>query len=55
VNDQENKGRNIALWLIAGAVIALFWIAVLNGFAAGVFVSLTLIVATLGAYFSWID
>jgi hypothetical protein len=42
-------------WIVGGVVGALIWILLLDGFAAGTLVVLTLVVAALAAYFSWED
>lgn len=50
-----SKQGKVALWIVGGAGVALVWGAVSSGFASGVLVALTIIVALLGAFFSWID
>jgi hypothetical protein len=47
--NSRNKTRNVALFLAGGVLLALFWIAVLNGFWAGTLVTMSLIVGALGA------
>jgi hypothetical protein len=47
--NSQNKTRNVALFIAGGFLAALFWIAVLNGFWAGTFVTISLIVGALGA------
>jgi hypothetical protein len=50
-----NKGLATALWVAGGIVVSLFWLRVIHGFVGGILLTLTVIVAIIGALLTWTE
>jgi hypothetical protein len=45
----------VGTWIAAGLVGVVLWLVLLDGFAAGALVVLTVVAAFGGAFFAWLD
>jgi hypothetical protein len=45
----------VGTWIVAGLVGVVFWLVLLDGFAAGALLVLTVVAAFAGAFFAWLE